>query len=69
MSPRYLDSAAAAEYLGFGTGKNAAANIRQLVHRRQIDYIKVGGGPRLRFDVKALDAWMAKHRVSAQGEA
>lgn len=66
MAPRYLNSAAAAEYLGFGTGEKGAGIIRQMVHRRQIEYIKVAGGARLRFDVKALDAWMLKHRVPVQ---
>lgn len=61
---RYLDSAAAAEYLGLGTGERGANNIRQMVHRRQIEYIKLGA--RLRFDIKTLDAWMAKQRVEIQ---
>lgn len=64
MGTRYLSSAAAAEYLGFGTGKNAQGIIRQLVHRKQIPHTRVGA--RLRFDVKALDAWMAKRHVPAQ---
>jgi excisionase family DNA binding protein len=65
VAPRYLNSAAAAEYLGFGTGANAAAAIRQLVHRRQIPFTRIGPKS-LRFDVKELDAWMAKQRVSAK---
>ena len=68
MSARYLNSAAAAEYLGFGTGEQGAAIIRQMVHRRQIEHIKIAGGARLRFDVKTLDAWMAKHRVPVREE-
>jgi hypothetical protein len=38
----YVDSAAAAELLGFGTGKRGANAIRQLVHRREIPYYKLG---------------------------
>lgn len=64
ITRRYLDSAAAAEYLGFGTGERGANAIRQMVHRRQIAHIKLGA--RLRFDQKELDAWMAQHRVSIQ---
>lgn len=68
MGKRYLNAAAAAEYLGYGTGEEGAATIRQLVHRRQIPFVKIGchrNSP-LRFDVKALDAWMEKHRKSVQ---
>jgi hypothetical protein len=68
MGQRYLNAAAAAEYLGYGTGETGAATIRQLVHRRQVPFIKVGkfrNSP-LRFDVKALDAWLDKHRNQVQ---
>ncbi len=64
---RYLNSAAAAEYLGFGTGDKGAGIIRQLVHRREIPHAHVGS--RLRFDVKALDAWMEKKRVPVKETA
>jgi excisionase family DNA binding protein len=58
---RYLDSEAAAEYLGFREGKAGAAQIRQMVHRNEIPHYKLG--VRLRFDRLELDAWMAKQRV------
>ena len=67
MSTRYLNSAAAAEYLGLGTGDLGAGIIRQMVHRRQIPYTKIGP-KRLGFDVKALDAWLAKRSVPAREE-
>jgi excisionase family DNA binding protein len=61
MNTRYLNSEQAAEYLGFGSGKQGANAIRQLVHRQEIPHHKLG--QRLRFDLKELDLWMAKHRV------
>jgi excisionase family DNA binding protein len=65
MGARYLDSAAAAEYLGFGTGKKATDKVRQLVHRRHVPHFKLGGGKALRFDAKELDTWMRRYRVRA----
>lgn len=67
MGTRYLDSAAAAEYLGFGTGEKGAAVIRQMVHRKQIEHCKIGS--RLRFDRVKLDAWMDKQRVPVKETA
>lgn len=66
MGARYLNTESAAEYLGFGTGNKGAAIIRQMVHRREIPHYKIG--VRLRFDVKAIDAWMERRRVKAAGE-
>ena len=63
MTQRYLNSAQAAEYLGFGTGARGAGTIRVMVHRRQIEHIKIGA--RLRFDRLALDAWMRRLTVKA----
>lgn len=65
MGARYLDSAAAAEYLGFGTGKRGRDAVRQLIHRRGIPHYKLGGGKSLRFDQRELDNWMQRHRVKA----
>lgn len=62
---RYMSSELAAEYLGLGTGKDGANLLRQLVHKRQIPFIKLGA--RLRFDRQALDAHMA--RLSTKAEA
>jgi hypothetical protein len=64
-TPRYLNSADAAVYLGYAPGERRAHAIRLLVHRRQIEHCKIGN--RLRFDVRALDAWMTKSRVKADG--
>jgi excisionase family DNA binding protein len=63
VARRHLDSKDAANYLGFGEGAKGAAQIRQLVHRGEIPHHKVGA--RLRFDIKALDAWMAQKHVKA----
>lgn len=64
MGTRYLSTEKAAEYLGFGTGKNAATAIRLMVHRRQIPFNKMG--TRLRFDRVELDAWMKDNSVKAE---
>jgi excisionase family DNA binding protein len=64
VAPRYLTSEQAARYLGFGEGERGANLIRQMVHKRQIEHIKLG--TRLRFDIRTLDAWMATKRVKAE---
>lgn len=61
---RYMNSETVAEYIDLGTGKQGAALIRQLVHRREIPFIKFGS--RLRFDRLEIDKWMAQNAVKAQ---
>lgn len=54
-----LDIEQAAEYIG-----RDIYFVRRLVHRRAIQYYKIGG--RLRFDVADLDAFLATCRVESQ---
>lgn len=51
--------AQAAEYLAM-----SEAAIRQMVHRREIPFIKVG--TRLRFDLYAIDLWIDRQSIPAQ---
>lgn len=64
QNARYLSSEMAAEYLGLGTGEHGANLIRQLVHRREIPFIKLGS--RLRFDRAELDSFMTRRSTAAQ---
>ncbi len=61
---RYMNSEMAAEYLGLGTGAKGANLLRQMVHKRQVGFIKLGS--RLRFDRVELDKWMAEHKVNPE---
>lgn len=63
ITPRYLDTEHAAEYLGYGTGLRGQARVRVLVHRRQIPFSKIG--TTLRFDRQELDKFMAARTVDA----
>lgn len=56
---RYMNSETVAEYMDLGTGKKGAALVRQLVHRREIPFIKIGS--RLRFDRLEIDRLMTEH--------
>ena len=66
MTPRYITSEQLAAYLGFGEGKRGANAIRQLVHRREIPYHKIG--TRLRFDLRAIEKWMATRYLPPRAE-
>lgn len=51
MPGRLLDTNDAADYLGY-----TPAQLRNLVQRRQVPFMKVGKA--LRFDIRRLDRWI-----------
>ena len=68
---RYLTAKAAAEYLGL-----SVFSVYRLVQRRAIPFIPLHPSgmdfsrrPSVRFDVRALDAWMKKQVVRPQTDA
>lgn len=59
MAGRLLDTNGAADYLGY-----TPAQLRTLVQRRQIPFMKVGKA--LRFDIRRLDRWIEQsHDVAS----
>ena len=58
MPGRLLDTAGAAEYLGY-----TEAQLRTLVQRQQVPFMRVGRA--LRFDVRTLDRWIEKSHQQA----
>jgi excisionase family DNA binding protein len=58
MPGRLLDRAGAAEYLGL-----TESQIRGLVFRRQIPFMKVGKS--VKFDVRHLDRWIEQSHQAA----
>jgi excisionase family DNA binding protein len=62
VSPRYLDVAGAATYLGV-----KERQIRSLVYRREIPFTKVGR--LVRFDIQELDAWLKVNTVPMGGNS
>ncbi len=56
---RLLSTKEAAGYLAMTT-----AALYQLVHRKKIPVVRVGRA--LRFDLRALDAWIDQQRVPAE---
>lgn len=59
VEQRYFSVPEAAQYLG-----TTVAHVRELIKRRAVPYTKVG--QLVRFDRKALDAWLADHTIPAQ---
>lgn len=53
--PRFIRPATAARYLGL-----SLANVYQMLHRRQIPYIRKRG--RIWFDLDAIDRWLAANQ-------
>lgn len=58
MNKRLLTPAEAAEYLG-----RTEDAIRQMVHRRQVPFVKTG--KLLRFDIRDLNEWINERKVKA----
>lgn len=61
MTPRLIDAAAAAEYLG-----TTERHLERLRDERRIPFTKVGG--KVRFDVRALDRWVEANTVPAASD-
>lgn len=59
--PRLLKIDAAADHLGLSRDQ-----LRGLVYRRQIPFVKIGEGRgQLFFDVQQLDRWISEHTIEA----